>query len=87
MSHKRHARQLSTLALRATLCQCDDMTTAPLLTSPEVGALLGRSSRTVHRLVEAGELKPAMKLSGPNGAYLFRAEDVQRLLSGRKTAA
>lgn len=42
-----------------------------LLTSPEVALLLGKSTRTVHRLVTSKELIPAQKLPGPNGAFLF----------------
>jgi excisionase family DNA binding protein len=58
------------------------MTNAELLTSPEAGALLGKSARTVQRLVDRGELKPAQKLPGPNGAYLFRREDIEALAQG-----
>lgn len=50
-----------------------------LLTSTQAGALLGKSGRTVTRMVEAGVLKPAQKLPGPNGAYLFRLKDVTAL--------
>ncbi len=51
-----------------------------LLTSPEVGALLNKSARTVQRMVDAGTLTPAQKLPGPNGAYLFHRADVEALL-------
>lgn len=50
-----------------------------LLTSPQVALRIGKSIRTVHRLVLSGELVPAMKLPGPNGAFLFRPADVDRL--------
>ena len=56
------------------------------MTSPEVGRLLGVSSRTVHRRVEAGELVAAQKLPGPVGAYLFRREDVERYLAKQRGA-
>lgn len=55
------------------------MHTDRLLTCPEVGALLGKSARTVQRMVDRGLLTPAQKLAGPNGAYLFRREDVEAL--------
>ena len=42
-----------------------------LLTSPEVALRIGRSNRTVHRLVASNQLIPAQKLPGPNGAFLF----------------
>lgn len=54
---------------------------AELLTSPQVGQMIGRSARTVHRLVEAGRLVPAQRLPGPNGPMLFRRADVEALLA------
>lgn len=50
-----------------------------LLTSPQVALRLGKSIRTVHRLAESGALVPTQKLPGPNGAFLFRRTDVERL--------
>ena len=58
-----------------------------LLTSPQAGLILGKSSRTVQRLAETGVLPAAQKLPGPNGAYLFRREDVERLLDTLRSAA
>lgn len=56
---------------------CSVMETSPdLLTSPEVSQLLRVSIRTVHRRVEAGDLRALRKLPGPNGAYLFVRADV-----------
>lgn len=40
--------------------------------------MIGKSPRTVQRLAEAGLIRHAMKLPGPNGAYLFLREDVDR---------
>lgn len=57
------------------------------MTTMEVAILLGRSARTVHRLVDAGDLAPAQKLPGPNGAYLFRRDDVERIVSERSGSA
>ncbi|KQU52184.1 hypothetical protein ASG84_25490 [Rhodococcus sp. Leaf278] len=48
------------------------------LTSTQAGQLFGKSSRTVLRLMEAGTLPTAGKLSGINGPYLFRRRDVER---------
>lgn len=53
--------------------------TEQLLTSPQVANILGVSLRTVHRLVAADRLAPAQKLPGPNGAFLYRPRDVERL--------
>jgi predicted DNA-binding transcriptional regulator AlpA len=52
-----------------------------LLTAPQVGALLGKSARTIHRMVEAGTIVAAQKLPGPNGSYLFRLTDVESAMA------
>lgn len=54
--------------------------TSDLLTTPQVAALLGKSVRTVHRLIADERLTPAQKLPGPNGAYLFDRAAVAALL-------
>lgn len=51
-----------------------------LLTTTQVGALLGKSGRTVLRMVHAGLLEPRGKMPGPVGAYLFAPEDVEDLV-------
>lgn len=60
-------------------CVMVSLVTDDLLTSSQVGAILGKSARTVQRMVDAGSLTPAQKLPGPNGAYLFRRADVEAL--------
>lgn len=50
-----------------------------LLTSPQVGYILGKSARTIHRMADAGALPVAAKLPGPNGAYLFRRSEIEAL--------
>lgn len=57
-----------------------------VLTSPEVGAMLNRSSRTVHRLVHDGRLKPLKQMSGPNGAFLFDPDEVKRFMTAESSA-
>jgi excisionase family DNA binding protein len=57
-----------------------------LLTSPQAGAVLGKSGRTIQRMADAGELPVAQKLPGPNGAYLFRRADLEAYLA-KATAA
>jgi len=57
-----------------------------LLTSPEVASRLGCSVRTVHRLVKDSRLHPAHKLPGPNGAFLFDADAVERIAAARAAA-
>lgn len=56
------------------------MSSDDLLTSPQVGLILDKSARTVQRMALAGELPVAQKLPGPNGAFLFRRGDVEKLL-------
>lgn len=58
-----------------------------LLTSPQVGRLLGVSPRTVHRLVTSKQLLPAIKLPGPNGAFLFAPDAVEEYRRSRQEAA
>lgn len=58
-----------------------------LLTSPQAGAILNRSARTVQRLADSGDLPVAQKLPGPNGAYLFRRADVERMAAPAEAAA
>ena len=55
----------------------------PLLTAPEVARRLGKSVRTVHRMALAGTLPIAIKLPGPNGAFLFSSADVDALTTER----
>jgi len=52
-----------------------------LMTATEAGAVLGKSSSTVRRLAESGDLRYAQKLAAPNGAYLFRTSDVRQYLA------
>lgn len=60
--------------------------TSDLIGSVEAARILGKSPRTVHRLVEAGRLNPKMTApGGANGAYLFARRDVERL--AREAAA
>lgn len=58
-----------------------------LLTAPEVGALIGKSGRTVARMAKTGALPFAQKIPGPTGAYLFRREDIARLQGEHAEAA
>lgn len=50
-----------------------------LLTTEEVAAELGKTRRTVQRMVKAGTLTPARTLPGGRGVHLFRREDVEAL--------
>ena len=55
------------------------------LTSAQVAERLGVSVKTVHRMVLAEDLRPAAKLPGRTGAYLFDPADVEVL--ARRSAA
>lgn len=56
------------------------MTTTPqLISSPQAAVILCVSVRTVHRMVAAGTLTPALTApGGPHGAYLFYADEIER---------
>lgn len=40
---------------------------------------LGVSIRTIHRLVDSGDLTPAVKVPGKTGAFLFEGSEVERV--------
>jgi hypothetical protein len=51
-----------------------------LIGTAEAARVLGKSHRTVHRLVESGALVPALIAPGGfKGAFLFARADVERL--------
>lgn len=50
-----------------------------LIGTAEVTRILGVDKATVLRRIEAGKLVPALKMPGPNGAYLFRRADAEAL--------
>lgn len=53
------------------------------LSTPQAALELHVSTRTVHRMVAAGLLAPALTApGGPHGAYLFTRAEVQRVKEG-----
>lgn len=62
------------------------MTREPLMGTTEATEELGVSKDTLIRMVARGEITPAHKLPGPNGAYLFRRADIGRLAAERQAA-
>lgn len=50
-----------------------------LLTTAQVAERLGKTPRTVQRMVAAGVLIPFATLPGKTGAHLFKPDDVERL--------
>lgn len=51
-----------------------------LIGTTEAARILRKSPRTIHRLVQAGELVPAMTApGGPHGTYLFRLADLEAM--------
>lgn len=58
-------------------------TTPDLLTAAEVARIYGCHVRTVHRLVERGDLPVAVKAPGLRGAKFFRRADVLALAAAR----
>lgn len=62
-------------------------TTDHLVGSAEAARLLGKSQRTIHRLVHSGQLVPAMTVPGGQvGVWLFDRADVLRLAGQPATA-
>lgn len=56
-------------------------TNPPLIGTAEAARMLGKSPRTVHRLVATGDLTPAMTAPGGRvGVFLFRKADVEALV-------
>lgn len=63
-------------------------TTERLVGSTKAAQMIGRSPRTIHRLVDEGRLVPAVVApGGRNGAYLFRAVDVEQLARDLRVSA
>ena len=54
-----------------------------LIPTREVADRLGKSTRYVTRLVDAGALKPAAKAPGPRGAFLFDEDEVRAYIKER----
>lgn len=59
-----------------------------LITTAEALTILKRNSpATVSRMVKAGKLTPALKLTGKRGAYMFHRSDVEALRAEIEAAA
>lgn len=57
--------------------------TESLIGSAEAARILGKSPRTIHRLVKAGDLNPVYTApGGQHGSYLFDRDEVERLAAG-----
>ena len=54
----------------------------PYLTLNGYAAKIGKSRRTVQRLLREGQIQSDMKLPGPTGPHLFRADRAD--LAGKK---
>lgn len=55
------------------------MTDNALMTIGEAAAILGKSTRTLRRMIDSGDLAYVQKLPGPNGPYLFDPAEVWRV--------
>jgi excisionase family DNA binding protein len=53
------------------------------LTTQQIADRAGVDRRTVINWIADGDLKPAMKMPGATGMYLFTEKDVDRLLAER----
>ena len=54
-----------------------------LIGSVEAARILGKSPRTVHRLVESGALTPVLTAPGGAGVFMFDRADVEALRDER----
>lgn len=52
---------------------------AALISTPEVGQILGKSARTVQRMAGAGKLPIAGKVPGLHGAYVFYRDQIEAI--------
>lgn len=60
------------------------MPKAELISSGEACRILGIERSTLVRWVQLKRhIKPALKLAGPNGAYLYRRRDIEALAAAR----
>ena len=58
-----------------------------LIGTAEAARILGKSNRTVHRLVNSGILTPALVAPGGfRGSFLFRRADVERVAAEQAAA-
>ncbi len=61
--------------------------TPTLLSTAEVCQIVGVDRSAVTRWVQLGRLTPAMRLPGPNGAYLFHPADIEQIRRDRAAKA
>ena len=61
--------------------------TDDLIGSTETGQILGKTPRTVQRMVTAGILVPVVTLPGKTGAHLFKRAEVEALAAEREKAS
>lgn len=59
------------------------MSTPSIVTTPQVATRIGKSARTVQRLVHDGKIKPLPQRAstGPSAPYLFDATEVDRYVA------
>lgn len=58
-----------------------------LIGSTEARRLLHIERSTLTRWVQLGRIKPAQKLPGTTGAYLFHRSDIEELAAKRESGA
>lgn len=64
-------------------CMMEHMHTPDLIGTAEAARLLGVSHRTIHRLVEAGEISATRAPGGQNGSFLFPRTDIEAVAQDR----
>ena len=53
------------------------------MSTAEAAHALGVNVATVHRMVQRGDITPALKMPGLRGAFLFNRDDVENLVAAR----
>lgn len=74
--------------MRQSRMMRDMNTTDDLIGTTEAARILGKSPRTVHRLVHAGQLTPAVTAPGGYaGTFLFKRSDIEQHVYGTPNGA
>ena len=74
-------RMLHITAASGTVRDMSTHTLPTILTTAQVAARIERTPTTVRRMVDAGLLKPAARVHGKNGTYLFLEAEVEAYIS------
>jgi hypothetical protein len=74
-------RMLHMTTTSGTVPDMSTHTLPTILTTAQVAARIERTPTTVRRMVDAGLLRPAARVPGKNGTYLFLESEVDAFIS------